>query len=226
MEQNTHTSLNIIRTLDDLKILQFWKIIRDGNVMLLDSNWVKDKEYTEHERSELQEVWYALYDEYYKQTNDSRSKHELKKSSDELILSYRIMRLHKFCELLVWLSNCRSELPQEKWDQMYVDLVNSVKETEPKIKTNIFDEPIGTLEKINRYMASLHNQLKKLTAGKKKSADSAVSNIYTKVAAVGIELGLQLKVEDMSCNEWLAYQSVAAARQRAAKEQQNRKGRK
>lgn len=222
MEQNTHISLNIIRTLDDLKILLFWKIIRDGNICLLDANH-SEREYTDIELSELQEVWYKLYDEYYRQTNDSRSKHELKKSADELTLAYRIMRLHQLCELLAWLSNHRLDLPQEKWDKMYIDFVNSVKETEPKIKTNIFDESIDTLEKINRYMASLHNQLKKLTTGKKQNADSAVSNIYTKVASVGVELGLQLDVKEMSCNEWLAYQEMAAAKQRA-KEQQNRRG--
>lgn len=224
MEQNTHISLNIIRTLDDLKILLFWKIIRDGNIMLLDVNHT-DREYTETERSEVQEVWYALYDEYYRQTNDSRSKHELKKSADELVLSYRIMTLHKFIELVGFLHNHRIDLPQEQWDKMYIDLVQSVKEKEPRIKTNIFDEPITTVEKINRYMASLNNQLKKLTTGKQANADSAVSNIYTKVASVGIELGLQLDVREMSCNEWLAYQSMYNQK-RQAQEKQNRRGKK
>lgn len=222
MEQNTHISLNIIRTLDDLKILLFWKIIRDGNICLLDANH-SEREYTDIELSELQEAWYKLYDEYYRQTNDSRSKHELKKSADEFMLSYRIMTLHKFIVLTGFLQNHRIDLPKEQWHKMYIDLVQSVKEKEPRIKTNIFDEPIDTLEKINRYMASLHNQLKKLTTGKQKNADSAVSNIYTKVASVGVELGLQLDVKEMSCNEWLAYQEIAAAKQRA-KEQQNRRG--
>lgn len=222
MEQNTHISLNITRTLDDLKILLFWRIIRDGNLLLLDTNYT-DREYTETESTEIREVWYKLYDEYYTQTNDSRSKHELKKSADELVLMQRIKSLHDYCVLLGWLSNYKTELPAENWDKMYIDLVQGIKESNPRIKTNIFDEPINTLEKVSRYMGSLHNQLKKLTTGKQANADSAVANIYTKVVAVGTELGIQLNVENMSCNEWLAYQTTVHSRAAARRAQDKKK---
>jgi hypothetical protein len=227
MEQNIPISqntipLNIINNLDDLKILLFWQIIRDGNIMLLDLDYQKDTQYSEEEKQFVTEIWYKLYDAYYSQTDDSRSKHELKKSSEELFLSYRIKRLNDFCELLGWLSNMQFDLSEDKWYEMYHALVNSVKEKEPRIKLNVLDDPLPNFEKIARYMASLHNQLKKLTTGKQKSADSAVSNIYTKVGYVSVELGIQLNVKEMSCNEWLAYQGMASQRQ-AAKLKQNKK---
>lgn len=221
ISQNT-TPLNIIDNLDDLKILLFWQIIRDGNIMLLDLGYQKDTQYSEEEKQLVTEIWYKLYDAYYSQTNDSRSKHELKKSSEELFLAYRIKRLHKFYELLEWLLDRINDLPYAMWSSMYADLLESLKHTESKIKIYKSDDSLIVFEKIGRYMSSLHNQLKKITTGKQKLADNAVSNIYTKVASVGVELGLQLNVNNMSCNEWLAFQVMASQRQ-AAKLKQNNK---
>lgn len=221
MEPNTLTSLNIIRSLDDLLVLLFWKIIGDNNFMLLCPDYKPESEYTDSQKSEVLEVWYRLYDEYYKQCEDSRSKHDLRKGAIELSLSQRITSLCKSLEGIMWLQNHHELLPEENYMKMYMDAIGVLIHNEPKLKgkLNIFDVPTDTILKVNRYIASLSNQLKKLTQGKEKRVEKSVQNIYNKVAFVGAELGMQLNVKEMSCNEWLAYQSMASQKQHAKREQ-------
>jgi hypothetical protein len=220
MVQNTPISLNITQSLDDLLVLLFWKIIKDNNFLLLDQNYT-DREYSEAEHEEIKQVWYRLYDEYYKQCEDTRSKHELKKDADELVLSYRISRLYESICLMIELEGMKNMLPVEAYNEMYLINMEVFIKIEPKLKSklNIFESADETLDKVNRYMSALSNQLQRLTKDKPERADKAVENIYSKIAYVATEIGLQLNVKDMTCNEWLAYQKIAYQKRAAQKQQ-------
>lgn len=224
MVPNTPTSLNIIQSLDDLKILLFWKIIRDNNFFMLHAEWNPDIEYTDAQKEELQVAWYKIYDAYYTQCEDSKSKNDLRKDALELELSFRIQRLHGNVQLYGWLWNHRVDLSDEQMQKMVMDLQDMILQREPglKGKLNMFDTPLESIDKITKLMHSLSNQLNRVADKKDKRVDKAVDNIYKKVASVGAELGLQLNVNEMNCSEWLAYNAMAAQK-RAAQQQNIRK---
>lgn len=76
--------INYYKSLDKLKILTFWQIIKDKNILLLDFDYVEDKKYSKEQLKELEDTWLRLYDEYYILLNDSKSKYKMNKTFDEL----------------------------------------------------------------------------------------------------------------------------------------------
>lgn len=225
MEQSTHTLKNIIRSLDDIRILLFWKIIKDKNYFLLDKNYFDGKEYSEDEALEVKTAWFVLYDEYYRQCNDAKSKNELRLDAKELELSYRILRLTKIIELIGWVNNHKCDISDEVYMGHIMECVDLANELESKLKgkLNIFDSPVELIKKIGRFLHALQNDYKRITSTRTVRVQKTIDNIYLKVAQTGVNLGMQLNVNEMSASEWLAWQEMSNNKIKA-ENQKARKG--
>jgi len=225
MAQSTVIYPNIIQSLDDLKILVFWKIIKDNNYLLIDRLYTPEKEYSETEKEFITQIWHKLYDDYFIQCNDSRSKRDLRKDAEELTLAFRIETIIKIIELMGWLNNHKVDLPEENYIQMMMDNINLFYETEPTLKgkLNIFSTPIENITIVNKYLSSLQNKYARLVNDKPKRAQKQIDNVYNKVLYIGTILGIQLRVDEMSCSEWLAAQNIAYQKQEAQRKA-NEKG--
>lgn len=227
MAQNTVIFPNIIQSLDELKILVFWKIIRDNDYLLIDRDHSPQKEYSDTEKEFIPQTWHKLYDDYFAQCNDSRSKRDLRKDAEELTLAWRIESIIKVIELMGWLNNHQSDLPEETYVQMMMDNVALFTETEPSLKPklNIFASPIENIGIVNKLLTSLQNKYARLVSDKPKRAEKQIDNVYVKVARLGGALGIQLNVNEMTCSEWLGWQDVAYRKQKAEKEANDKRKR-
>ena len=58
-------NIELINSLDTLKILRFWQIIKEKNVLLLDLDHKEGKKYTKDQLEEIESTWLKLYDEYF-----------------------------------------------------------------------------------------------------------------------------------------------------------------
>ena len=57
--------LSIHKSLDTLKILTFWDIIKKDNALLLDVEYFEGKKYKKAELNLISSTWALLYDEYF-----------------------------------------------------------------------------------------------------------------------------------------------------------------
>lgn len=210
MEQNTRTSVNIIQSLDDLKVLAFWRIIKESNFYYLDNDYYKGKEYSETDQEQIRNSWLQLYDEYYTLCNDGKSKNELKRDVQELYLAYKIHRLDKSLELLKWLTKQEFILGIEMYMKLLTENINMFYDIDKSLKgkLNIFDID-KSVNAVEKYMLALTNQHNKIISDKPKKVDEKVKNIFERVAAVGLALGIQLNVNEMTVSEWIAWQQMA-----------------
>ena len=213
MEQNTTTSKNmeLINSLDKLRIILFWDILKEQNYFLLDVNYSKDKKYSEVEKEQILNVWYSLYDEYYKAKNDQKAKLFLSKAINEMKLRVRIDNIVSTANFLVDLQNhYRDILEPDQFSEYEQKLYSLIKELEPKIKLKFFDGIAVNLKIIQSVVNALTTSLTLMQKKTNEKIEEEVTNIYKVVASVEQILERSIpNINEISVMQWLAYEEIA-----------------
>lgn len=203
--------MEIINSLDKLKIILFWEILKEHNYYLLDINYSKDKKYNDAESEKIVNIWYQLYDDYYKLKNDQKAKLFLSKAINEMKLKVKIDNIVSTANFLIDLENHYKEiLEDEQFYEYEVQLYGLIKELEPKIKFRYFDGIPANIKTIQSVVNALTTQLTLMQKKSEKVIEEEVQNVYKVVARVEQILERSIpNINEISIMQWLAYEEIA-----------------
>ena len=203
--------MEILNSLDKLKIILFWEILKEHNYYLLDVNYSKDKKYNDAESENIVNIWYQLYDDYYKLKNDQKAKLFLSKAINEMKLRVKIDNIVSTANFLIDLENHYKEiLEDEQFYEYEVQLYGLIKELEPKIKFRYFDGIPANIKTIQSVINALTTQLTLMQKKSEKVIEEEVQNVYKVVARVEQILERSIpNINDISVMQWLAYEEIA-----------------
>lgn len=224
MGQPTHILKNIIQTLDELLILDFWAIMdKRKPVTILDKDFTKDKEYTADELNELNTIWLRMYDEFFVLKNDGHSHKMLIDYKDELIIVSRVRRAMIIIDTLTWLFSIKEDMNEKQYYELEHVALKEIKESEPKFGINYMLPLTQNIDKIRKGITALENLYNRKKKHVDRNVKAEIKNVYTVVAKVGTILEMQLDVKTMPVTEWIAYEQLAMEKQKAQKEASNKK---
>jgi len=203
--------MEILNSLDKLKIILFWEILKEHNYYLLDVNYSKDKKYNDAESEKIVNIWYQLYDDYYKLKNDQKAKLFLSKAINEMKLRVKIDNIESTANFLIDLENHYKEiLEDEQFYEYEVQLYGLIKELEPKIKFRYFDGIPANIKTIQSVINALTTQLTLMQKKSEKVIEEEVQNVYKVVARVEQILERSIpNINEISVMQWLAYEEIA-----------------
>ncbi len=209
MEQNTALFPNIVRSLDKLKILVFWEILKTHNPFLLDINHMPDKIYTDEEKNYVIQVWEILWDSYFQLKNDGKSKIALENSYEQMLLAHKINILQKNIDMCKHLKDVKHLLPETDYINHKQMLLSLFVKIEPKVKIKYFDTLEDNINIVNKILAALQNKYNKSKEDNEKEVSKQVDNVYSVIARVSRITNMQLNAQNMMVTEWLAYEQQA-----------------
>ena len=199
--------MKTFNTLDDLKIIPFLKIMQEGNVLLLDSEYTTEKNYTDEEITQLNELWLKLYDEYFELKNDGLARTYLTNQHKVFNLEFKIVTLSKFHDIL---ANIQEYQHNEKVAEIKLNCVNEVKKLAPRLKINIFDDVLTLCTKIQGVIKALTNELGTIKVNQEKRVEKQKANVYDVVANVEQVLERSLgDINNISVALFVSYEKIA-----------------
>lgn len=216
--QKSNKKLHAYRSLDTLKILTFWSIIKDKNILLLDFDYVDGKKYTAEQQNELENLWFRLYDEYFILMDDNKSKYELNKSFSELKIRDKITQIKNNFDFLSHLKGFSQSLDISKYEQ---ETYERLKKIEPKMRLKYFDGIDANLIILDKVIKSLINQYNIEHKQNEKTIEKEIKNVYEVVANAESWLERNLNINDMVVSHWIAIRNQILEKQKA--QQKNKK---
>jgi len=214
--QNTNP-IKYYKYLDKLKILTYWQIIKDKNILLLDFDYYDGKKYTKDQLHELEQTWLRLYDEYYVLTDDSEARFKMNKTFDELKLRDKINQIKYNYDFLVSLIQYRGQIPDKDISQYEQQTYERLKNIEPKIKPLYFDGIEANLKNLERVINALINRYNQQHKDNTKEVQKEIDNVYEVVASAESWLERNLNINDMVVSHWIAIEKQVKDKQKAAK---------
>jgi hypothetical protein len=191
----SHTGVES-RTIEDVLILDFWKVLKTGDFTILGVS---------------EENWNDLYDEYFKAKNDASSKKFLSDLKEEALTLFKISFALEMITFLEWV---------DRNGKMIKGSGEKIQETLSNV-SKAFGIKIDGKQKLQRIVNSLQNKYKGLVSSKQKKAEKEIENVYKLVAAVGRMLEIQLNVKEMTVAEWLAWEEMAREKSNALNKKKN-----
>lgn len=214
------TKLHLYRSLDTLKILTFWEIIKTKNACLLDFDYFETKRYTNEQQNEIAQLFIRLYDEFYVLRNNKESKMEIDKGFETMTIDSQIVNIEHNRQFLVKLKDFIGVLPDDdiKSNEFQVyDRVKNLEKLGNKIKIDYEGGIDVNIRMLERVMNSLQNT-KYLNEGKvREKIKQEINNVYEVVGMVEAELNRNLIIEDVVCSRWIVYENQALEKQRLRK---------
>ena len=207
--------IKVYNSLDSLKILTFWNIVKDKNSLLLDSNYFEGKKYSKNQLNEIESTWLKLYDEYYVLLDDSKSKFKMDKTFNELKLRDKINQLKNNVDYLELLKGYVGILPYEDIIKYEQETYSRVKIIDKRIKIKLFDGINPNLEVLNRAINSLINKYNSEHKTNKEQVVKEISNVYDVVASAESWMERNLNINDMVVSHWIAIQKQILQKQKA-----------
>jgi hypothetical protein len=150
-----------------------------------------------------------LYDEFWKQKNDSFAKLMLRKENELLIKETKLSILYTIHNTILCLGQLKST---EKTIEQKQNLI-SLYEKQTKNKINIFIDYIDFLEKVKSSISNFENQVEKLKKEVRSKVTQEVSNSFDIIANVVAVLQIPLDIKTLSVAEFLSYEKIAKAKQ-------------
>lgn len=210
-------TLKLYRSLDTLKILTFWKIIQDKNILLLDFDYFDGKKYSNKQKFEIEQLWTRLYDEYYILNNDPKSKYKIDKTFKELRLRELIELIKYNYDFLLSLKRGYGIVDDADILKYEQECYKRLKELDKRIKPKFFDGIDANLEYLNKFMSSLINTYNREVKDNESNVKSEINNVYEVVASVESWLERSLPIDDITVIRWLAYEKQVKDKQKAQK---------
>ena len=163
--------LNLYRSLDTLKILTFWKMIKEKRILYLDFDYFDGKKYTDDEINEMEQLWNRLYDEYYILNDDSKSKAQVDKTFKELYNLDLINIIKMNCDFLQRLKQGIGLVPDEMITQKEQEVYSIIKRLDKRIKIKHFDGIDENIKYLSKYINALLNSYNQDVANNKKTVE-------------------------------------------------------
>lgn len=211
------TKLHLYNSLDTLKILTFWEIIRTKNACLLDFDYFEAKKYTPEQQNEIAGLFIRLYDEFYVLRDNTESKRVIDKGFDDMTIDSQILNIEQNRLFLVQLKEFVGILPDNQIKenaQRTYDRLKGLPSIGSKIKLKYDASLDDNIKLLERVMNALHNT-KSLNADKvEKKVKEEIKNVYEVVGWVEAELNRNLIIEDIVCSRWIVYENQALEKQR------------
>jgi hypothetical protein len=204
--------INYHKSLDTLKILTFWDIIKHKNIFLLDYDYEDKKEYSEAQFKEIEDTWLKLYDEYYIMLNDSQSKHKMNKTFDELKIRDKINQIKYNYDFLVSLLKYNDKIDVTKYEQ---ETYKRLKVIDERIKPKYFEGIEANLKNLDRVIKALVNKYNLEHKENVKTVQKEIDNVYEVVASAESWLERSLPINEMVVSHWIAIQKQIKLKQKA-----------
>lgn len=208
-----NNNINYYKSLDKLKILLFWDILKTGNVCLLDIDYYDGKRYNQDVKHELTKEWERLYDEYFLLRNDTKSKAELNKGFDGVKLLTQINLVQSHLNLFRELYILEGHLRQDEVYKKRMDLYKTLKDTYSGTKPQLFNSVDLDIEYVGKLHRGLQNSYNLNYKPLDKVYDEQVQNVYDVLANVESWLERSLPIDDITVSRWLAYENQVIKKQ-------------
>lgn len=209
--------INYYKSLDKLKILTFWQIIKEKNILLLDFDYTDGKKYSQEQLQDIEQTWLRLYDEYYVLLDDSHSKHKMDKTFSELKLRDKINQIKNNYDFLVTLKGYVGLLPDKDIAKYEQETYNTITNIDKRIKPKFFDGIDANLIILDRVLKSLINKYNIEHKTNIKEVQKEIDNVYDVVANAESWLERNLNINDMVVSHWIAIQKQIKQKQKALK---------
>ena len=210
--------LHLYKSLDTLRILTFWKIIKDNNPLLLDKEYFDGKKYSKSKLKEINNTWQLLYDEYFILRDDSISKREFEKHFDGLILKARILNLYNIIKAFDLLKNDSGTIPDKYIQEKRLMLYKQAENISKKIKVQYFNDLDLDIDYLIRFYNSMQNSYNLNYKPKQQVDEKQIKNVYDIVANIESWLERSIDIETLSVEHWLAYEKQVNTKQKLAKQ--------
>ena len=226
-----NTTLNYYKSLDKLKILTFWNIIKDKNICLLDVDYKENKKYSKNQLAEIENTWLELYDEYYVLLDDSKSRHTMSKSFDELKVRDKINQIKYNYDFLISLKTQTNnvnylyksqsisketfEMSIDSYIQKEQETYKRLKLIDKRIKPLYFDGIDANLKNLDKVLKSLINRYNIDHKENQKQIEKEIKNVYDVVANAESWLERSIPISDMVVSHWIAIQNQIKQKQKA-----------
>lgn len=215
----TLSSLEIPKSLDKIRIILFWEILKERNPLLLDVNYFEGKQYSKEAQDYIVNTWYQLYDDYFEQRNDQKTKLTLSKTFEESKLLFKINTLVSNYNFLVALQRDYKEILDDKTFISYEQEIYSLfKKIDSRIKLRLFEGVDVNLKTVKRFMESLQNTYNIKKGKTEKQIDKEITNVYDVVVKVEQILERSIpNINDISVLQWISYEKIANEKIKAKK---------
>jgi len=208
---------NYFKSIDTLRILTFWKILKDKNPFLLDLDYFEGKRYTKRQKNEIDQIWTRLYDEYFILRDDSISKTQLIKSFEGLQLKANILLLKHSIDAFHLLNNEAHRMPYDKLYSMRFKMYESLKIISSKIQFQHFNSVDLDIKYLTKFYNSMYNSYQ-LNHKKEETVNKEqIKNVYSVVANAESWMGRSLNIDTMVVSHWLAVERQVLNKQKAEK---------
>lgn len=200
----TSKKLHLFRSLDTLKILTFWKILKEKNALLLDMDYFEEKKYSNEQKNEIEQTWNRLYDEFFVLRDSSKSRMQLIRAFDEMHLREKITQIKNNADFLIELKSLYGLMPQEDLDRYEQEIYNTLKLIDKKIKPLYFEGIDANIRNLERIMNSFINKYNQEHKKRDEAVKTEINNVYDIVANAESWLERNININDMVVAHWLA----------------------
>lgn len=204
-------------SLDTLKILTFWDILRTDNKNLLDKDYHKEKKYTNKQIETIDLLWQRLFDDYFMLREDSTAKSNLVKSFDELRLHEKIKQVNDAIDFLILLNGYIDILPSDDFLKYEQEIYVVAMKIDKRIKPKLFDGIYANVEYLGKVLKSFINQYNIDFKKNEKIIKKEIDNVYEMVANAESWIERSLNINEMVVSHWLAIEKQVILRQKSLK---------
>lgn len=225
--QNTPTSksFQVYDSLEELKILTFWKIVQDkGNIYLLHKDFSTERKYTEKEEAVLLDTWGKLQDAYFLLEDNPKQKASLRKSSEQLVMQFKVRTLLNHYEFYSQFLQYENLLGTSTFLEKEKEILELFRELGFSHKLKAFNTPLENALVIKRYVEAVINKLNRISTEVKEDAGKEIKNIYDNVASIEQILERTIgNIENITVMQWVSYVKTADSIVKAKNKQKHGK---
>lgn len=196
-------------SLESLKIILFWRIVEFNNIEILNVNHRKGRKYNDLQLTELANHWKQLYDQFYMLRNNKSGKYTIDKNSQLAELALKLNILADIENRLILLINMDGPKELSKFIAVRTnEAVSDFKKLYPKIRVNIFSNPLEVLTIVQSVIKAQINIYDEKVGVKQETITKQKETIYDVVAMMSKYLGYNLNVDNMSCMEFIGHENT------------------
>lgn len=211
----TGRKLHLYKSLDTLKILTFWEILKTKNAFLLDFDYKEGKKYSDSEKYDIEQTWLRLYDEFFVLRDSSKSRMQLIKAFDELNLLGRINAIKDNIQCLEALKNYVGLLPDKQIFEYEQQIYKVVTKIDKKIKPKHFDGIDANITNLDKVLKSYINRYNQQFKNRNEAVKDEIKNVYDIVANAESWLERNININDMVVSHWLAIEKQIEQKRKA-----------
>lgn len=211
----TKNKLHLYTSLDTLKILTFWDILKYKNALLLDFDYYEGKKYSDDQKNEIEQLWSRLYDEYFVLRDSSKTRSQLIKAFDELHLREKITQIKNNIDFLLELKKFTGLMPDEDILKYEQEVYNNLKTIDKKIKPKYFEGLDANIINLDKVLKSYINRYNLEHKKRDENVAKEIKNVYEVVANAESWLERNLNINDMVVSHWLAIENQIEEKRKA-----------